>query len=137
MTLFVLLGFISVYAQSYDGKGEKKFNIGYDMYGFGTGVKGTFDYGLNDLFSVGGGASVFFDDGENDYYIFARTNVHLGIVFDLPCKFDMYPGLEIGYLSSEKIGVSGYLGLQYFITKKVGLFAEIGNNGTVGLSINV
>lgn len=137
ITLCILLGTISVYSQSYDGKGDKMINLGYEAYGYGQGVNATFDYGLNKLLSVGGGGSLYFDDGENEYYIYGRANLHLGIVFDLPCKLDIYPGMALGYLSSEKVGISGYLGIRYLFTKKVGLFAEIGNNGSIGLSINV
>jgi hypothetical protein len=135
--LCVSLGYMSVNAQSYDGKGDSKFNIGYEAYGYGNGIKATYDYGLGELFSIGAGASAYFNDDENDYFIYARTQVHLGIAFDMSCKFDIYPGVELGYLSSEKVGIAGYIGIRYFITKKMGLFAEIGNNGSVGLSFNV
>lgn len=128
---------MSVNAQSYDGKGDSKFNIGYEAYGYGNGIKATYDYGLGELFSIGAGASAYFNDDENDYFIYARTQVHLGIAFDMSCKLDIYPGVELGYLSSEKVGITGYIGMRYFITKKMGLFAEIGNNGSVGLSFNV
>ena len=137
ITLFMLLGAVSLNAQSYDGKGDSKLNVGYEAYGFGNGIRASYDYGLTNLFSIGAGASAYFNDGENDYFIFARTQVHLGIAFDMSRKFDIYPGIEIGYLSSEKIGVGGYIGFRYFITKKVGLFAELGNNGSVGISFNV
>ena len=137
ITLFILLGAVSMKAQSYDGKGDSKINVGYEAYGFGTGIRATYDYGLTDLFSIGAGASAYFNDDENDYFIFARTQVHLGIAFDMSSKFDMYPGIEIGYLSSEKIGVGGYIGFRYYITKKMGLFAELGNNGSVGITFNV
>ncbi len=135
--LCISLGYMSVNAQSYDGKGDSKFNIGYEAYGYGNGIKATYDYGLGELFSIGAGASAYLNDDENDYFIYARTQVHLGIAFDMSCKFDIYPGVELGYLSSEKIGIAGYIGIRYFITKKMGLFAEIGNNGSVGLSFNV
>jgi len=137
ITVCLLLGTIFGYAQSYDGKGDQKLNFGYEAYGYGTGVKVTYDHGLSDMFSVGAGANAYFNEGENDYFIYARTHVHLGIVFDFSCMFDLYPGVELGYLSSEKIGIGGYLGIRYFVSKKVGFFAEIGNNGSVGLSINV
>ncbi len=135
--LCISLGYMSINAQSYDGKGDSKFNIGYEAYGYGNGIKATYDYGLGELFSIGAGASAYFNDDENDYFIYARTQVHLGIAFDMSCKFDIYPGIELGYLSSEKVGIAGYVGIRYFITKKIGLFAEIGNNGSVGLSFNV
>jgi len=139
--ILLILGFILLsytgFSQSYDGKSDSKISIGYEAYGFGNGVKAAYDYGLSDLFSIGGGGSVYFDGGENDYMIFLRSHVHLGIALDLPRKFDLYPGFQIGYLSSEKIGVAGYLGLRYFVSKKVGIYAEIGNTGSIGLSINV
>lgn len=135
--LCATLFYMSVQAQSYEGKGDSKINIGYEAYGFGTGIKATYDYGLSDLFSLGAGASAYFNEGENDYYIYARSHVHLGIAFDFSRKFDLYPGLELGYLSSEKIGIGAYLGVRYFFTKKVGVFAEIGNNGAFGISFNV
>jgi hypothetical protein len=137
ITLCILMGTLSVNSQSFDGKGDRMINLGYEAYGYGEGIKATFDYGLSDLFSIGAGASTYFNDGENDYFIYARSNIHLGIVFDLPCKLDIYPGVELGYLSSEKIGISGYVGFRYLFTKKFGLFAEVGNNGAIGLSFNV
>lgn len=137
ITLSFLLGVISVNGQSFDGKGDSKLNIGYEAYGFGNGVRATYDYGLSELFSIGAGGTLYFDEGENDYFLFVRSHVHLGIALDLPSKFDIYPGVELGYLSSEKMGIAGYIGFRYFITKKVGLFAELGNNGALGVSFNV
>ena len=64
-----LLGSVFGYAQSYDGKGDQKLNIGYEAYGYGSGIKATYDYGLSELFSVGAGANAYFNDGENDYFI--------------------------------------------------------------------
>ena len=135
--LCILLSTVSVFAQSYDGKGDRKINVGYQAYGYGTGIMAAYDYGLGELFSIGAGANAYFDNKENDFYVYARTHLHLGIAFDLPCTIDIYPGVELGYLSSEKVGISGYIGFRYFITKKVGIFAEVGNNGSFGLSFNV
>lgn len=139
--IIIILGFLlSMYAangQSYDGKGDSKLSVGYEAYGLGNGIKATYDYGLNEMFSIGAGGTIFFDNEENDYFIYARTHVHLGIVFDLPSKFDIYPGVELGYVSSEKIGIAGYVGFRYFITKKLGLYTELGNHGSVGISVNV
>ena len=58
---------LSTYAQSFEGKGDAKINLGYDIYGRGNGIKGTFDLGLCDLFSVGLGATYYFNDEVNDY----------------------------------------------------------------------
>ena len=60
--LLILSVFATVNAQSYEGKGDSKLNFGYEIYGIGPGIKGSFDYGLSDLFSVGGGATYYFDN---------------------------------------------------------------------------
>lgn len=136
--LLVLFFFVfSVQSQSFKGKGDNKIDVGFDVYGNGNGIKATYDYGLSDLFSIGAGASFYFSNDVNDYFVYARTNLHLGILLDLPRSLDIYPGFEIGYLSSNDIGLSGYVGLRYFFTDKIGVFAEIGNNGTIGLSLNL
>jgi len=44
--LFVLS--FSSFAQSFDGKGDAKINLGYDIYGHGNGIRGSFDIGLCD-----------------------------------------------------------------------------------------
>ncbi len=136
-TVLVLAACVSMSAQSYEGKGDSKLNVGYEIYGIGPGIKASFDYGLSDLFSVGAGASYYFDNEDQDYFIYGRTNIHLGIVWDLPRQLDLYPGVELGFKSSSEVGFTGYLGVRYCITKKLSLFAEIGNHGAAGLSIDV
>lgn len=137
LTFIFCISIANIQSQSFEGKGDIKINIGYELYGYGNGIKATFDYGLGRIMSIGIGSSFYFNNDENDYFIYARSNVHLGILLDLPCKFDIYPGIEIGYLSGGEIGLSGYLGLKYFISNKVGVFTEIGNNGSLGLSLNI
>jgi len=133
-SLFVIS--ITTNAQSYKGTSDQKVHVGYQFYGEGSGIRATYDYGLSDLFSIGAGISYFLDQGENDYFVFFRTNVHFGDVFDLPPQLDIYPGAEIGYLSRSDIGITGYIGLRYFLTKKIGVFAEIGTVGAAGISFN-
>lgn len=137
MAIFLFLFAICTQAQSYKGKGDNKINVGYELYGIGNGIKATYDFGLSELFSIGAGASFYLNNNEEDYFIYARTNFHLGDLLDLPSQLDIYPGVELGYLSSKNIGISGYAGIRYFFTKKIGIFAEIGNNGTIGLSVNL
>lgn len=130
--VFIIISY-AAYTQSYDGRSDQKINIGYQVYGEG-GIKATYDYGLSKLFSMGVGATYFLDNGENDYFLFIRTNVHFGDLLDLPPQFDIYPGAELGYFSRSDIGIAGYVGFRYFISKKIGLFAEIGSTGTAGIS---
>lgn len=136
-TFIIFIFTLPVFAQSYEGQGDMKFDVGYEIYGKGTGIKTTFDYGLGELFSVGLGASFYLSNEVNDYFIYGRTSLHFGELLDLPCRLDIYPGIELGYLSSNDIGIGGYLGIRYFFSEKIGVFAEIGNNGSVGISINL
>lgn len=136
-TALLVMAFSSMHAQSYEGKGDSKINVGYEIYGIGPGIKTTFDYGLGELLSIGAGATFYFDDEEQDYFIYGRTNIHLGIVWDLPARLDIYPGVELGIKSSSEVGFVGYLGVRYCISKRLSLFAEIGNYGSAGLSIDV
>ncbi len=137
--LFFLFIFFTtvVFSQSYDGKGDTKLNIGYDLYGFGNGIRANIDYGLTDLFSVGAGASYYFSNPDNDYYLYGRTAIHLGLLLDFPSKFDLYPSIQVGYLSSNDVGFDAFIGVKYFFTNKIGVYAEIGRNGSIGLSINL
>lgn len=136
-TFIIFLLTLPIIAQSYKGQGDMKFDVGYELYGEGTGIKTTFDYGLGEVFSIGLGASYYLSNEDNDYFVYGRTSIHFGEIFDFPCQLDIYPGIEIGYLSSNDIGFSGYLGIRYFFSEKIGVFAELGNNGSVGISINL
>jgi len=136
-TFIIFFLTLPIVAQSYKGQGDMKFDVGYELYGEGTGIKTTFDYGLGEVFSVGLGASFYLSNEDNDYFVYGRTSIHFGEILDFPCQLDIYPGIELGYLSSNDIGFSGYLGIRYFFSEKIGVFAELGNNGSVGVSINL
>lgn len=140
-TAFVIAGFSLVNAQAYTGKGDQKLNFGLNAWGYGTGLTGTYDYGINDLLSVGAGLNVFFanyknDNKDNNLFAFARANFHLNKALDLPEKLDLYPGVNIGVVGKE-FGFGAHLGARYFLTPKIGVFAEVGNNGSLGVSINL
>ena len=122
-------------AQSFNGKGDSKVNVGYNIYGYGNGINASYNYGLNDQFSIGAGGNYYFDNEENDYFLFVRANFHLGPLMDLPRKLDIYPGVEFGYLSSANIGLAAYVGIRYFFTDRIGVYTEIGSSGSVGMSV--
>jgi len=132
---FILLYAYSTQAQSYDGKGDNKINVGYNIYGYGNGIKATYSYGLSDLFSLGAGVTYFFNNDVNDYFLYAKADFHLGPLMDLPSKLDIYPGIELGYLSSQNVGLAGYLGIRYFFNDKIGIYTELGSSGVIGLSV--
>jgi hypothetical protein len=130
-----------VNAQAYTGKGDQKVQAGLSAWGYGTGITGTYDYGLNKLISVGAGLNVYFDnykdhDKDNRVFAFGRLNFHLNEALDLPAKWDIYPGVDVGVLGKD-FGIGAHIGARYFFTEKVGVFAEVGNNGSIGVSFNL
>ncbi|AZA48024.1 hypothetical protein EG346_07395 [Chryseobacterium carnipullorum] len=128
-------------AQAYTGKGDQKIQLGLSAWGYGTGVTGTYDYGLNKLVSVGAGLNAYFgdykdNDKDNRVFVFGRVNFHLQEALDLPAKWDIYPGVDVGVLGKD-FGIGAHIGARYFFTEKVGVFAEVGNNGSIGVSFNL
>lgn len=128
-------------AQAYTGKGDQKIQLGLSAWGYGTGVTGTYDYGLNKLVSVGAGLNAYFgdykdNDKDNRVFVFGRVNFHLQEALDLPTKWDIYPGVDVGVLGKD-FGIGAHIGARYFFTEKVGVFAEVGNNGSIGVSFNL
>lgn len=140
MFMTIFLG-VTANAQAWAGKGDQKIQLGLNAWGYGTGVTGTYDYGLNKLLSVGGGLNAYFDgykdnDKDNRVFVFGRLNFHLQEALDLPEKWDIYPGVDLGVLGKD-FGIGAHIGARYFFTEKVGVFAEVGNNGSIGVSFNL
>lgn len=128
-------------AQAWTGKGDQKIQLGLSAWGYGTGITGTYDYGLNKLISVGAGINGYFDnykdnDKDNRVFVFGRLNFHLQDALNLPAKWDIYPGVDLGVLGKD-FGIGAHIGARYFFTEKIGVFAEVGNNGSLGVSFNL
>jgi hypothetical protein len=131
----------AVNAQAWTGKGDQKVQLGFSAWGYGTGVTGTYDYGLNKLISVGAGLNGYFsgyknNDNDNRVFIFGRLNFHLKEALQLPEKLDIYPGVDLGVLGKD-FGIGAHIGARYFFTERIGVFAEVGNNGSLGVSLNL
>lgn len=138
ITLIFLGGFVM--AQSWNGQGDQKVQVGFNGWGYGTGITGTYDYGLTNILSVGAGLNVYFSDykdhdRDNKAFVFARLNAHLQEPLDLSEKWDIYPGLDIGVIGNS-FGLGAHLGIRYFINDNIGFFLEAGNNGSIGVSFN-
>ncbi|WP_336732685.1 DUF6646 family protein [Chryseobacterium sp. VD8] len=128
-------------AQAWTGKGDQKINAGLSAWGYGIGITGTYDYGLNKLISVGAGLNIYFDnyknnDDKNRAFVFGRINFHLKDALQLPEKLDIYPGADVGVVGNS-FGLGAHIGARYFFTERIGVFAEVGNNGSLGVSINL
>lgn len=138
--LLMLFAGIITNAQAYTGKGDQKVNLGLNAWGYGTGITATYDYGLSDVISIGAGGNAYFDNyrdnnKDNRVFIFGRLNFHLKEALDLPEQLDLYPGVDLGVLGRD-FGIGAHIGARYFFTDKVGVFAEVGNNGSLGVSFN-
>jgi len=139
--VMVIFAGVSVNAQAWTGAGDQKINAGLSAWGYGTGITGTYDYGLNNLISVGAGLNVYFDnykdnDDKNRAFVFGRVNFHLKETLQLPEKLDIYPGVDVGVVG-KNFGLGAHIGARYLFTDKIGVFAEVGNNGSLGVSINL
>ncbi|RQP14485.1 MAG: hypothetical protein EAS48_01520 [Chryseobacterium sp.] len=135
-----LLGFQLASAQAWTGKGDQKLQIGFNGWGNGTGITGTYDYGVGGIVSLGAGANIYFSDykdnnKDNNFFVFGRVNFHLRDVLNMPKEMDLYPGLDVGVLG-DTFGLGAHLGFRYFFSPNVGAFIEAGNNGSIGLSFN-
>ncbi|MGE8434189.1 DUF6646 family protein [Chryseobacterium joostei] len=128
-------------AQAWTGKGDQKVQLGLSAWGYGTGITGTYDYGLNKLISVGAGLNGYFsnyknNDKDNRVFVFGRLNFHLQEALNLPAKWDIYPGVDVGVVGKD-FGIGAHIGARYFFTERIGVFAEVGNNGSLGVSFNL
>jgi hypothetical protein len=138
-TLFFAASMVS--AQAWSGKGDQKIQVGFNGYGYGTGITGTYDYGLSDFLSVGAGANIYFsgykdNNKDNNFFVFGRLNAHLQKPLNLPSNWDIYPGLDVGVLGNS-FGLGAHIGVRYYFNPKVGIYLEAGNNGSIGVSFNL
>jgi hypothetical protein len=136
-----LMAFIvmtSVYSQNFLGKGDQKLQAGFNFYGNGSGIKATYDYGLNDMFSIGIGG-VFYNSGTYDskFFLFGRGDFHFAEALEVTSKLDLYLGVELGLVGDGELGLGGHLGTRYLISNSVSIFAEAGNNGALGIAVNL
>ena len=138
--VLLIMLFQTGFSQAWTGKGDQKLQIGLNGWGNGTGITGTYDYGISNLVSLGAGANFYFDgyrddNKDNNFFVFGRANFHLQEVLGLPEQWDIYPGADLGILG-DTFGLGVHLGARYYFNEKFGVFLEAGNNGSLGVSIN-
>lgn len=131
----------TAFAQAWSGKGDQKIQVGFNGWGNGTGITGTYDYGLNNILSLGAGANIYFsgykdDNKDNNFFVFGRLNAHLQKPLNLPSAWDIYPGIDVGVLGKD-FGIGAHIGVRYFFNQNVGVYLEAGNNGSIGVSFNL
>lgn len=130
------------YSQAWSGKGDQKIQVGFNGWGYGTGITATYDYGLSKIISLGAGANFYFDHSDAKYHddnfgVFGRLNFHLQQPLNLPSNWDIYPGIDLGVLGKHGTYFGAHIGARYFFNNNVGIFIEAGNNGSLGVSFNL
>lgn len=142
--------------------GDKLLNIGVGVnsyYSGGIPVGASFEVGVTDAISVGGGVDFLSSNygGGNKFtaiYLGARANYHFNEVLNITSdKVDVYGGLSLGYRSftwkdnynndllGKSYGSGVYLGAlvggKYYFTENVGAFLELGAIGSTNARIGV
>lgn len=135
--IFTLLGMVSfASAQGFSGVGDQKVQLGINAYGYGTGITGSYNYGVVDWLSIGAGADVYWSDDDEDFFIYGKVDFHLNDALNLPHNMDLYPGINLGG-TNEGFGIGAHLGYRYFFNNQIGAFIELGSHGSLGVSINL
>ncbi len=125
----VFVSFITVQnvrAQAFSGDGDAKFQLGPKFQENGTGIVGSYDYGVGPNLSVGVWSSYVLGVDEvlnasfgNRFDIRARLNANLANVIDDGGDFDVYPGLSLGLKN-----FGGHVGARYFFSQGFGVYTE-------------
>lgn len=125
-TLLLVLITTTSFSQSFNGKGDKKFQVGATVQKWGQGITGTYDVGAGQNISFGVSSTYLLGVDENidadfldRFDVKARFNAHLQNVLNVCDCFDVYPGLNIGLRN-----FGGHGGVRYFFNDGIGVFAE-------------
>jgi hypothetical protein len=114
-------------AQNFEGKGDKKMQIGASFQNNSTGIVMTYDYGLGQNISMGvlGTYALGINNIDAEFGdridVRLRFNANIGNVLKIDDNFDLYPGISLGLKN-----FGGHLGLRYFFTDGFGIFSEFG-----------
>lgn len=144
-------------------KGDKLLNIGLGInsyYDGGFPVGASFEVGITDAISVGGGVDYLSNKYNYAYdysykftalYAGVRGSYHVNELLNLSTdKIDLYGGAAVGFRSFswnddfESFGSYGsgvyfgaFVGGKYYFNKKVGVFSELGAIGSTNVRVGV
>ena len=132
-------------AQAPLSRGAHQINAGVGFSGWGVPLYIGMDFGVGNSFTLGFEGS--FRSYNQHYYgnqynssifgISGNANYHFNEVFEIPSKWDLYAGLNLGYYiwsypsdypadHVSGIGLGGQIGARYFISRRFGLNFEYG-----------
>lgn len=141
--------------------GKSQLNLGVGLSTIGTPFYAGFDYCAARSLTFGGELSYrSWNERWNNYHysqsitgISANGNYHFNSILEIPSRFDLYAGLNLGFYiwnspadypgtNSSGLGLGGQLGGRFFLTQNVGLNLEFGSGneftgGKFGLTIKL
>ena len=159
VVLLVSIG--SVNAQNPLPVGKAQLNLGVGFSNSGIPVYAGFDFGVATNITLGGEFSYRSyneNHSSNSYHhhiigIAAVGNYHFNTLFNIPEKWDVYAGLNLGFYSwsspsdysgnhNSGIGLGAQVGARYYFSNKVGVNLEFGggnefSGGKFGLTIRI
>mgnify|MGYP000985154404 CR=1 FL=1 len=161
LTVSFLLLSNFIFSQSPIAKGESQVNAGIGLSSWGVPVYVGLDYGVHPDISIGGELSYrsYNDKYDNISYdhsvigISGNGNYHFNRVLEIPSKWDLYAGLNLGFYiwnspdgyegsHSTGLGLGAQIGGRYFFSDKIGINLEFGggnafSGGKLGLTFKL
>ncbi len=162
--IFLSIGFLLLtnilFAQGPISKGQIQLNAGVGFSSWGMPVYVGFDYGVHPDISVG--AEISYRSYSEDYYggswgfnvigFLGDCNYHFNRVLNIPSPWDVYAGLNIGFVSvsskssgyngssSSGLGLGAQVGARYYFSKAFGINLEFGggnrfSGGKIGITV--
>jgi outer membrane immunogenic protein len=149
------------YAQSPLPVGKAQLNMGVGLSTWGVPVYVGIDYGIIKNISIGGELSFSsykesWKDHSYHHNIFgisANGNYHFNSLLNIPSKFDLYAGVNLGFYiwsspsgydgsNSSGLGLGAQIGGRYYVSKKIGINLELGGGNAfsgakLGVSIKI
>ena len=106
------------------------------------GFQGSYAYRVSKYFSLGLQGNAFFKEGkfqaDRSIYVGFRANFHIFPLLVKNSNFDLYAGGSIGAGRDDAVATfetMGCLGASYDFSRRLGIFAEAGNIGVLGLRV--
>lgn len=152
---------ISSFAQNPIAKGQSQLNAGLGFSDWGIPIYVGLDYGVHPDITIGGELSFrsFNDRFQGDRFdhnifgILGNANYHFNNWLNIPRKWDLYAGLNLGFYqwnspgdfngnSNSGLGIGAQIGGRYYFSDKLGINLEFGggdalSGGKIGLSLKL
>jgi hypothetical protein len=159
LVFLLICGF--TFSQNPLSKGESQLNLGVGLSEWSVPFYIGFDYGVDRDITLGAELSYqHYDRWSDDYYnpniigISGNGNYHFNRVLNIPRKWDLYAGLNLGFYiwsyphnrypdsHTTGIGLGAQVGGRYFVSRKVALNLEFGGHnefsgGKFGITIKL